>query len=145
MAGEIWTAHGPSMKGPATLVSGAPSPGRDERHAARLGGNHLGGGHDGVAHPGHRDVSLARVTCPPQYPQSWYPRLHQPPSPLAMRSIPVCGHTASLSPPGAPETPMEPTSSWPAIIGKAPSAVVMLARCSAPAPVGVEVTRLPYS
>src|SRR5262249_3431844 len=69
----------------------------------------------------------------------------QPPSPLAMRSMPPCAHAASLSPPGAPETPIEPTSSWPAMIGSAPSAEVILSRCSAPAPVGFAVTRLPNS
>src|SRR5215468_7543371 len=69
----------------------------------------------------------------------------QPPSPLAIRSIPTCAHAASLSPPGAPETPIAPTISWPAIIGSAPSAEVILSRCSAPAPVGFAVTRLPNS
>src|SRR5215510_10055465 len=69
----------------------------------------------------------------------------QLPSPLAIRSMPIFAHAASLSPPGAPETPIAPTTSWPAMIGNAPSAEVILSRCSAPAPVGDDVTRFPNS
>ena len=48
----------------------------------------------------------------------------QLPSCLAMRSMPACAQAASLSPPGAPETPTAPTSSLPAKIGRPPSAPV---------------------
>src|SRR4051812_21027424 len=37
----------------------------------------------------------------------------QPPRPALMRSMPACAHTASFSPPGAPDTPMAPTISLP--------------------------------
>ena len=33
LAGEAWTAHSPAIKGPATPMSGALRPGRDESHA----------------------------------------------------------------------------------------------------------------
>src|SRR5207244_4427135 len=61
-------------------------------------------------------------------------------------SIPACAQAASASPPepagelgapGDPDTPIAPTTSLPARIGRPPAAVVILSRCKAPIPVGL--------
>src|SRR5581483_12425740 len=67
----------------------------------------------------------------------------EPHSPALMRSIPAWAHTASLSPPGAPETPIEPTTSPPAMIGSAPSSVVVFCSWRNPTAAGSPAKRLP--
>src|SRR5215831_4754820 len=101
-----------------------------------------------VSPPGDEgiDASTSRIPSPGVRGNRRAPSItRQPPSPLAIRSMPTCAHAASLSPPGAPETPISTTISSPALIGSAPSAEVTLSRCSAPAPVDEDVTRLPNS
>src|SRR5262249_3204244 len=57
----------------------------------------------------------------------------------ATLSMPALAQASSLSPPGAPETPMAPMVSSPTLIGSAPCAGVMLVRLRAPA-VGLSLT-----
>src|SRR6516165_7807114 len=51
----------------------------------------------------------------------------------ATLSMPALAQASSLSPPGAPETPMAPMVSSPTLIGNAPRVGTMLVRCRAPA------------